>query len=1777
MQYLSPAFGRRAWSHYPEASSQQKMLLTLLGLALAQPVGASTGILTGPSGRPLAPSATPPVVVSQSPARQANAGARSAVTLTFDQAISNAGTIRLFSSQYQGRRATTAFTNGPSATLTPTNGSFRAGEVVSVTVPASVTGTSGGLAAQKQVYQFTTAVTGGYGTFGAAMNVEVGTVGGRDNLAQDVVVGDVTNDGRPDLLVSYFNSNGSSVRLHVGQPNGLFAATATATYAQPNNPSQLVLADLNNDARLDLITTNYGGSGLTVRLNSGSGLASTTTTLSTGNSPLTVASGDLNADGNLDLVTLDAGSNSATVLLGNGTGAFTATTLGSGFITPGALALADVNNDGQLDLVYALGGSSKSLNVRVGRGDGTFSPALAATTLTSGAPRNLALADVDGDGDLDVAIANDFGMSVSLLENDGYGTFKLASGGTIATGQVNDVAFGDVNADGLPDLLISQTNQLGVLLNKDTPFTRFSGPVTYRASAGKALAVADMDQDGDLDVVTADQTVTGVSVLVNRALPPTITSFFPGTGTAGTIVTLTGTNLTGTTSVRFGPGALATAVVVNAAGTSLTAVVPVNAFQGPVRVTTTAGSVSTSGDFIYNPRPNLLTRLNPAGPLPVCQPQTLTAAAFSPAFILSGAGFDDGVSSVVVQPDNKVLVSGNFATYDGVPTRRLARLNPDGSLDTSFNPGGTGFNSTIRSVALQADGKVLVSGFFTAYNGTTVNRLVRLNADGSLDVSFNQGGTGANNFVNSVVVQADGKLLVAGFFTTYNGLNTGYLARLNPNGSLDTTFNSNGAGFNSEVRTVVVQADGKVLAGGFFTAYNGTQVGRLVRLNADGSLDTTFNAGGAGANSTVLSLAVQVDGKVLVGGIFSTYNGTAVGRLARLGADGSLDTTFNSGGLGFDSAVSSVVVLVDGKVLAGGDFATYNDLVAKYLVRLTAAGGLDTSFNSGGQGFTASVNSVAVQADRKILVGGGFSAYNGATAKYLTRLNLDGSPNTTDTPLSLATFNFSPGGSTGSTLTTSTTGSYSATATVYGFTSAASNTVVLTACPAPTLTGLSPDRGLVGTSVTITGTDLANATSVSFNGTTTSAITTNTATSLTVVVPLGATTGEVTVTAPNGTSNGLNFTVTLPAPTDLIVRNFQRIPGGTYRDVTITGPATGGGGLLLLEGDLTVTGTLTVQDGGALQVGPYTILGSGNFSLAAGGRLTLDNPAGISSSGASGAVQVTGARSFSTDASYRYGVSNRLVGITGTGLPTQVRELAIATYDSGTRITLSQSIAISQKLWVSSGTSSGSVLLTNGYPLTLLSSAQGTALADLSANGQVTGSVTVQRYIDPTLNPGLGYRQFSSPVQEQSFVNLGTSGFTPELSQASVYNNSATPGTTTPFPTVFDFDERRISGTISTYSDFDKGWHAPTQSNLEVGRGYTVQISASEKVSFQGTLNTADQNLPLSYTASSQAGWHLLGNPYAAPLDWSTVSRPATLGSAMYVFQSTSAYAGQYRSYANGIGSSPLIPSGQGFFVRTIAPETLPLSYRNCVLDYAAANDQSFQRTMADSRPRLRLALQGAGSVVDDLYVYLEAGATSGLDTRYDAIKLSNTNGLNLAAIASTGQPLAIQGLAALGNQTSTVPLTVQVPQAGSYTLAVGELVNFATGTTLVLHDQLLNLATLLTPTAHYAFQATDLTATGRFYLELRAQSALATTTTQALVQQVQVYPNPAKDRFQVQVPAKLSAATLTLYNSLGKLVRTQQVTGTLATLEVTDLARGVYLLRVQAGNTIATKTITLD
>ena len=349
-----------------------------------------------------------------------------------------------------------------------------------------------------------------------------------------------------------------------------------------------------------------------------------------------------------------------------------------------------------------------------------------------------------------------------------------------------------------------------------------------------------------------------------------------------------------------------------------------------------------------------------------------------------------GIGSLVVQADGKLLIGGLFSIYDGTVRNSIARLNDDGTLDTSFDP-GTGTNYYIWSMAVQADGKVLIGGAFESYNGTPRVRIARLNSDGSLDASFNPG-TGANNIVYSVAAQSDGKVLIGGLFTTYNGTARNSIARLNSNGSLDPSFNQ-GIGANDTVYSVAVQPDGKVLIGGNFTSYNGTARTRIARLNSNGSLDLSFNpgTGATGPNEPqyVYSVVVQSDGKVLIVGRFTSYNGTLRNYIARLNSDGSLDTSFDPG-TGPNGGVGSIAVQPDGKMFIGGGFTSYNGTARATIAWLNSDGSLDPSFDAGG-GLDGRVSSIAVRTDGKVFIGGSFTNVNRTARNHIARLNGDGS------------------------------------------------------------------------------------------------------------------------------------------------------------------------------------------------------------------------------------------------------------------------------------------------------------------------------------------------------------------------------------------------------------------------------------------------------------------------------------------------------------------------------------------------------------------------------------------------------------------------------------------------------------------------------------------------------------------------------------------------------------------------------------------------------------------
>lgn len=354
-----------------------------------------------------------------------------------------------------------------------------------------------------------------------------------------------------------------------------------------------------------------------------------------------------------------------------------------------------------------------------------------------------------------------------------------------------------------------------------------------------------------------------------------------------------------------------------------------------------------------------------------------------------GTGVNNSVKTIVVQSDGKIIVGGAFTSNNGTARSRVTRLNADGTLDTTFNP-GTGTNGDVYAIAIQSDGKILISGRFTLFNGCARNRIARLTANGIIDSTFNPG-TGADGDVYTSAIQSDGKILIGGDFSSYNGAARSRVARLNTDGTLDALFNP-GTGVNNSVKTIAVQSDGKILIGGNFTSYNETARNRLIRLNADGTLDATFNLG-AGVDNFVETIAIQIDGKIMIGGYFLSYNGTQRRRIARLNADGTLDVTFNPGS-GADNYVESTTIQSDGKIIIGGLFNSYNLKGENYIARLNADGTLDATFNPG-TGANGYVRTTAIQSDGKIIIGGQFSSYNENGRNYIARLNTDGSLDST--------------------------------------------------------------------------------------------------------------------------------------------------------------------------------------------------------------------------------------------------------------------------------------------------------------------------------------------------------------------------------------------------------------------------------------------------------------------------------------------------------------------------------------------------------------------------------------------------------------------------------------------------------------------------------------------------------------------------------------------------------------------------------------------------------------
>lgn len=328
-----------------------------------------------------------------------------------------------------------------------------------------------------------------------------------------------------------------------------------------------------------------------------------------------------------------------------------------------------------------------------------------------------------------------------------------------------------------------------------------------------------------------------------------------------------------------------------------------------------------------------------------------------------GTGASGIINRIDIQSSGKIILSGDFQTFNGTSNKRIVRLLQSGAVDNTFTS-GLGVEGPVRASSLQSNDKLIIAGLFNSYDNKPSKNIARINVNGTLDTTFNIGGVGPNNEVFETFTQSDGKILLAGFFSKYNNVNFTGFVRLNSDGTIDTNFDI-GSGTNLAPDCFAQQKNGKLLIGGPFLRYKGLDVNKLFRVHLDGTFDTTFNTGFISGH--VFEVLTLPDDKIIISGSFSSVNGRAANRIARLFSDGSIDTTFNAN---FSSRIRSMHLQKDGKLVLVGDFTNVNSQITQRLVRLNTDGSIDNTVYVGTNG---SIYAVTEQQDQKIIIAGNFT------------------------------------------------------------------------------------------------------------------------------------------------------------------------------------------------------------------------------------------------------------------------------------------------------------------------------------------------------------------------------------------------------------------------------------------------------------------------------------------------------------------------------------------------------------------------------------------------------------------------------------------------------------------------------------------------------------------------------------------------------------------------------------------------------------------------------------
>lgn len=356
-----------------------------------------------------------------------------------------------------------------------------------------------------------------------------------------------------------------------------------------------------------------------------------------------------------------------------------------------------------------------------------------------------------------------------------------------------------------------------------------------------------------------------------------------------------------------------------------------------------------------------------------------------------GTGFDRAVKAIIEQSDGKILVAGEFKHYDGVAINGVARLLQTGELDTTFKP-VFDYVVAANAMALQSDGKVIIGGLFMRYGkgdgASNPLNILRLNNDGTIDTTFDVG-TGFSPIVHAITLQPDGKILVGGDFTKFNGRACGHIVRLNKNGSMDPSFQIQPS-YDKIVFCIAVQADEKIITSGRLKYLDYDRNKLVQRLNKDGSLDTSFKVGRTFTHD-VWAVKILSDGKIMASGGVNPKDTMIRCIATRLISDGRVDTSFYlPKGKGQQWTAYAFAIPDESTIIISGYFALINGQKRRGVIRVYQNGSVDSSFYCV-EDFSVNVRAIYVDAQGRLLTSGASDFPNSAPKKNISRLWLDSS------------------------------------------------------------------------------------------------------------------------------------------------------------------------------------------------------------------------------------------------------------------------------------------------------------------------------------------------------------------------------------------------------------------------------------------------------------------------------------------------------------------------------------------------------------------------------------------------------------------------------------------------------------------------------------------------------------------------------------------------------------------------------------------------------------------